>query len=136
MATNNKHESITLYPVWVGNLHDSVTEAVLKQKFSGFGSIDSCKIMKDSKGKTKNFGYVNFTVKSKAENAARKLNGSDVSGKPIKTKGPSVLRKEGYLKRAQNYRPLTDCTFFMDGIHCSKGEEVCTIPMCDHAQCA
>ena len=123
MATNKSVPS-GVYPVWVGNLHESVTENVLKQLFSGFGSMKSCAIMKDSKGKTKNFGYVNFTVKSVAENAARKLNGHEIRGKIIKTKGPAVLRKEGYLKMTRNYRPLTDCTFFVLGKGCAKGDEV------------
>ena len=127
MASKNstkKQVSVHIYPVWAGNLHDNVTEAILKQRFSGFGSVDSCKIMTDNRGKSKNFGYVNFTVKSIAENAARKLNGCDIEGKPVKTKGPTELRKEGHLKRSQNYRPLTDCTFFINGKGCTKGDEV------------
>ncbi len=127
MATTTQQVSERIYPVWVGNLNDSVTEAMIKQRFSGFGSIHSCKIMTDSRGKSKHFGYVNFTVKSTAENAARKINGCDIGGKAIKTKGPSVLRKEGYLNRSQNYRPLTDCTFFIEGKGCTKGDEVCTL---------
>ena len=127
MATANANGESKTYPVWVGNLHDGVTEGVLKQKFSGFGSIQSCKIMKDEKGKSKNFGFVNFVNKAKAENAAKKMNGCQLSGKVMKTKGPAVLRKEGHLKKAKNYRPLTDCSFFVEGKGCSKGDEVCQV---------
>ena len=130
MATAGKNKSQftpkqNLYPVWVGNLHDEITEPVLKQRFSGFGAIDSCKIMRDIKGQSKHFAYVNFINKAKAETAARKLNGFEFLGKPIKTKGPSVLKNEGHLKKKVNYRPLTDCAFYVEGKVCKHGKEVC-----------
>lgn len=113
------------HPVWVGNLHELVTEDELKQRFSGFGLITSCVIMKDKMGQSKQFGYINFVQKENAERAAKKLAGYQFHDKPIKTKGPSSLKKEGHLKKAINYRPLTDCSFFLDGNTCKNGNKVC-----------
>ena len=112
------------YPVWVGNLHENVTDDMLKQKFVGLGTVLSSKVMKDKKGRTKNFGYVNFASKGPAELAAKKLNGFEFMGKVMKTKGPDQLKKEGHMKQMTNFRPYTDCLFFMQGKVCKNGDQV------------
>ena len=112
------------FPVWVGNLHERVSEDMLRERFSSFGAIISCIIMKDDSNRSKNFGYVNFSNKSDAERAATKLSGFKFNGKPIKTKAPSALKKEGHLKKKTDYRVITDCSFFMSHKICTKGDKV------------
>ncbi len=41
------------YPVWVGDLQDNVDESDLRQIFISYGSITSCKIMRDEHGVSK-----------------------------------------------------------------------------------
>ena len=112
------------FPVWIGDLHFDVNEKELKQRFSGFGSIVSCHIKNDKHGRKKSSAYVNFTNQESAEKAARKLAGYFFNGKPIKTKGPRQLRSEGYLKAPVDFRPFTDCTFFVEDKVCKNGENV------------
>lgn len=112
------------FPVWIGDLHPDVSEKQLKQLFSGFGSIISCYIMKDKHGRQKHFAYVNFTNQQSAEKAAKKLAGYILNGKPIITKGPHLLLSEGFLKMQVDFRPLTDCAFFVDDKMCKNGESV------------
>ena len=110
--------------MWIGDLHSDVNEKELKQRFSGFGSIVSCHIKNDKHGRNKHSAYVNFSNQESAEKAARKLAGHYFNGKPIKTKGPHQLRSEGYLKTPVDFRPFTDCTFFMEDKVCKYGETV------------
>lgn len=116
------------YPVWVGSLHESVREKDLTRVFSKHGAIASCRVMKDEHGKSKKFGYVNFHKRAEAEKAAKNLVGFKIQGLPIKTKGPGVLQDQGHFKTtpsaAANYRPLTDCSFFIQGAKCKKGKKV------------
>ena len=116
------------YPVWVGSLHESVREKDLMRVFSKHGAVASYRLMRDEQGKSKKFGYINFRSRAEAEKAAKKLAGCKIQGQPIKTKGPRVLQEQGHFKTTPsavtNYRPLTDCTYFMQGAECKKGKTV------------
>jgi len=78
------------------------------------------------------FGYVTYSTEEDAERAARVFNGFNFNGNTIKTKGPRALREEGHSPRMSkssqqdnlDYRPYTDCSFFMQGNLCKKGENV------------
>ena len=41
------------YPVWVGNLKETVADKDLKRVFSKHGQIASCKVMVDERGNSK-----------------------------------------------------------------------------------
>ena len=117
----------TTYPVWIGNLKETVTEMELKRAFNKFtheGGIASTKIMRDHNGQSKKSGYVNFYSEAEAETAAKAMAGSKIASVPVKTKGPSVLRKEGHLDQSMDHRPITDCLFYMKTGSCKKGEQV------------
>lgn len=75
------------------------------------------------------FGYANFRLKDDAESVARIMEGYPLGGCQIKTKGPRVLKREGHTKEkirpnSPDYRPFTDCAFFMEGMRCKKGKSV------------
>ena len=81
------------------------------------------------------FGYVNFYGEADAETAASVKQGFKISGVSIKTKGPAMLSSQGHLTRSPpqpdglsppglNFRPLTDCSFFVVGKKCKKGGQV------------
>ena len=115
------------YPVWIGNLKETVKEKDLMRVFSKQhykGGIASCKIMRDENGQSKKFGYVNFNVEADAESAAVKMAGFKIESVPIKTKGPKALRESGHLAQTVDYRPLTDCSFYVQAGNCQKGEKV------------
>lgn len=114
------------FPVWVGSLKDPVNEKDLRQLFAKYGPISSVKLMKDNKtGKSKGFGWVNFLSRAAAETSAAEMAGLVYNGVAIKTSGPAELEKKGlFSPTKKNYRPLTDCSFFIQGKHCKNGDAV------------
>lgn len=46
-------QRVPTYPVWVGNLKDTVKKKDLKRVFSKVGQIASCKVMVDEAGKSR-----------------------------------------------------------------------------------
>lgn len=117
------------FPVWVGNLSLDVREHVLLNLFHKFGPIKNVVILKDASGKSKQCGFVNFLSQEVAETAARKMDGNEVLGQAIKTKGPRELLATGKSSTClpwgaeksekKDYRALTDCVFFMEKHECS-----------------
>jgi len=108
------------YPVWVGSLDASVDEVQLTLAFRHFGKIHSVVVQRDEFGRSKCFGYVNFTSASVAEKAAAAMNSKIIAGQKVKTKGPRVLQTEGYFVSGKDYRPFTDCRYFMKRGRCKR----------------
>lgn len=115
------------FPVWVGNLSLDVRELNLQSLFYKFGPIKSVVILKDNFGKSNKCGFVNFLSQEVAEYASVKMDGREVMGQAIKTKGPRELLATGkstalmpVLENAEkrNYKALTDCVFYMGGREC------------------
>lgn len=109
----------------------SATEVDLMNAFSGCGTVDSVKVMKDGKGKSRQFGYINYVREDDAERAARFGTLVLIQGRSIQVKGPKELEKEGHYKRkaaapsaGKDYRPLTDCLFFMEKGGCKSVDKV------------
>jgi len=64
----------------------------LKEMFEKYGEIKSSVVMKDSEGKSRGFGFVNFAVHDDATKAIEELNGKETDGKAL------------YVGRAQKKR--------------------------------
>ncbi|ESQ33383.1 hypothetical protein EUTSA_v10009520mg [Eutrema salsugineum] len=73
----------------INELHGTVTDADLKTIFGEFGEITSAVVMRDGKGKSRRFGFVNFKKSEAAVTAIENLNGT------------TVHEKELYVGRAQ-----------------------------------
>ncbi|GLJ36767.1 hypothetical protein SUGI_0740600 [Cryptomeria japonica] len=67
--------------VFVKNLSESTTDEDLKRSFGEYGSITSVVVMRDSEGKSRCFGFVNFENADDAANAVEFLNGKKVEDK-------------------------------------------------------
>ncbi|CAH2299073.1 oocyte zinc finger -like [Pelobates cultripes] len=65
--------SSKLYPVWVGNVTNKITENILRGKFEQFGPIHSMRILY-----SRTCAFINFTAKQDAERAFRALQGLNV----------------------------------------------------------
>ena len=127
------------FPVWVGNLSLDVKENILRCLFYKFGPIKSIVILKDASGKSKQCGFVNFLSQEVAECAALKMDGCEVLGQVMKTKGPRELLATGKstafvpvaeFTEKRDYRGLTDCVFYMErGQCCPKSGEVRSLPI-------
>ncbi|MCK4432142.1 MAG: RNA-binding protein [Candidatus Aminicenantes bacterium] len=71
--------------IYAGNLSYRMTEDSLKELFEQHGEVTSVKIIKDREtGRAKGFGFVEMSDKEKAENAIKKLDGTEVEGRNIK----------------------------------------------------
>jgi polyadenylate-binding protein len=69
--------------IYVKNLADEVDDDKLRELFAAFGNITSSKIMKTPGGKSKGFGFVNFSTPEEATKCVTEMNGKMLDGKPI-----------------------------------------------------
>lgn len=94
MERMRKYQGVNLY---VKNLSDDVDDDKIREEFATFGTITSCKIMRDDKGNSRGFGFVCFSHPDEATKAVTELNGRMVGQKPIYV--AIAQRKE--VRRAQ-----------------------------------
>ncbi|XP_020576165.1 polyadenylate-binding protein 2-like isoform X2 [Phalaenopsis equestris] len=78
--TAGKYQWVNLY---LKNLDDSIGDETLKEVFSEFGIITSCKIMRDPNGISKGSGFVAFSTPEEASRALTEMNGKMVGIKPL-----------------------------------------------------
>lgn len=78
--TADKYQGVNLY---LKNLDDSIGDEKLKELFSEFGTITSCKVMRDPSGISKGSGFVAFSTPEEASRALAEMNGKMVGIKPL-----------------------------------------------------
>ena len=70
--------------LYVGNLPYSLDDHSLQTEFSQFGQVESARVITDREtGRSKGFGFVEFSEKSDAEAAIEGLNGKDLMGRNV-----------------------------------------------------
>jgi RNA recognition motif-containing protein len=70
--------------LYVGNLPLSYKESDLEDLFKEFTSVISCKLIIDREtGRSKGFGFVEFSSKDEAVKAISELNGKDADGRAL-----------------------------------------------------
>ncbi|XP_022763416.1 polyadenylate-binding protein 2-like isoform X2 [Durio zibethinus] len=69
--------------LYVKNLDDSISDEKLKELFSQYGTITSCKVMRDPNGISKGSGFVAFSTPEEASRALVEMNGKVVVSKPL-----------------------------------------------------
>ncbi len=89
---NNKLRGAVTYSVWVGSLSEVTDKNALMAQFRKFGPLHSVKVIRDEAGKSKLHGYVNYHNQEVAEVAAREMNGAEICGRKVKTRGPTELK--------------------------------------------
>ncbi|CAK4031519.1 RNA-binding domain-containing [Lecanosticta acicola] len=67
--------------LYVGNLFFEVTTSQLESEFARFGQITNVRIVTDSRGMSKGFGYVEFSSQESAARAAQELNQATFQGR-------------------------------------------------------
>ena len=120
----SKKEMSATYPVWIGSLAPDVQETHLLETFNSYGPIASVRVIRDGSGRSKKFGFINFHSLRQAEMAAEFGQRALVNGRQVVVKGPQELQKDGHYKSSMDYRPLTDCLFFMEKGGCSNRDSV------------
>jgi len=76
----DKFQGLNLY---IKNLDDSIDDEKLNELFSEFGTITSCKVMRDPSGITRGSGFVAFSTAEDASRALAEMNGKMVVSKPL-----------------------------------------------------
>jgi len=69
--------------VFIKNLDKTIDNQALYDTFSDFGSILSCKVVTDSKGNSKGYGFVHYEAKEAADQAIAKVHGMLLNGKIV-----------------------------------------------------
>ncbi|GMH18143.1 hypothetical protein Nepgr_019984 [Nepenthes gracilis] len=79
-AAVDKYQGTNLY---IKNIDDSVDDEKLRELFSPFGSITSCKVMRDPNGVSRGSGFVAFSAAEEASRAVMEMNGKMILSKPL-----------------------------------------------------
>ncbi|RVE70705.1 hypothetical protein OJAV_G00067090 [Oryzias javanicus] len=86
--------------IYIKNFGDNLTDEKLKDVFSAFGKTLSVRVMKDEKGRSRGFGFVNFAHHEDAQKAVDEMNGKEMNGKIIYVgRAQKRLERQGELKR-------------------------------------
>ena len=92
--------------LYIGNLNFDTTDEELEAAFSEFGSVVSAIVVKDRvSGRSRGFGFVEFTDDDSAKNAKEGMNGKEVSGRPLRVDEAREQRQDrgsddgGYNRR-------------------------------------
>ena len=80
MEKLSKYQGVNLY---IKNLDDDFEDEKLRNEFEPFGTITSCKVMRDEKGKSKGFGFVCFSSPDEATKAVAEMNNKMIGNKPL-----------------------------------------------------
>ncbi|KAK4766392.1 hypothetical protein SAY87_008034 [Trapa incisa] len=85
--------------LYIKNLDESIDDEKLKELFSPFGTITSCKVMRDPNGVSRGSGFVAFATPEEASKALTEMLGKMVVSKPIYV--AHAQRKEDRRARLQ-----------------------------------
>lgn len=70
--------------LYVGNLAYGTDSAALEQMFSSFGNVSSAQVITDrDTGRSKGFGFVEFSDGQAAKTAIDEMNGKEVGGRAL-----------------------------------------------------
>lgn len=69
--------------LYIKNLDDNINDDSLKELFSEFGTIKSCKVLVDAQQQSKGFGFVAFATPEEANRALTEMNGKIIGRKPL-----------------------------------------------------
>ncbi|XP_021753342.1 polyadenylate-binding protein 2-like [Chenopodium quinoa] len=69
--------------LYIKNLDDTIDDDKLKEAFAPYGTITSCKIMRDPTGVSKGSGFVAFSTAEEASRALLEMNGKMLVSKPL-----------------------------------------------------
>ncbi|KAJ6774010.1 RNA BINDING PROTEIN [Salix purpurea] len=80
---NSRYEKLKAANLYLKNLDEKIDDEKLKELFSEFGSITSCKVMLDQQGLSKGSGFVAFSTPEEASRALNEMNGKMIGKKPL-----------------------------------------------------
>ncbi|XP_031267715.1 polyadenylate-binding protein 6-like [Pistacia vera] len=99
-------ENLKFTNLYVKNLAEDMTEDALHEMFSKFGKVCNVVIMKDGKGNSRGFGFVNFESAEEARKAVDVLNGALMGSKIL-----FVGRAQKKAERAERLKRELEDTY-------------------------
>ncbi|KAK4348701.1 hypothetical protein RND71_031456 [Anisodus tanguticus] len=116
--------------VYVKNLPETTSDEDLKKLFERYGTITSALVMKDTNGKTRCFGFVNFETSDAAASAVEQLNGSSLNEKVLfvgkaqkKSEREADLRAKFEQERASRFEKLKGANLYLKNLDDSVNDE-------------
>eukprot|EP00879_Flechtneria_rotunda_P000310 GHRR01000401.1.p1 GENE.GHRR01000401.1~~GHRR01000401.1.p1 ORF type:complete len:654 (+),score=211.27 GHRR01000401.1:245-2206(+) len=116
--------------VYVKNLNEDVDDAALKTLAEEFGEVVSAVVMRDDKGKSKCFGFVNYSDPDAAGKAVDTLTGREVNGKSLyagraqkKAEREAMLRNQFEEKRAERVQKYQGMNLYIKNLHDDVNDE-------------
>ncbi|XP_022594932.1 embryonic polyadenylate-binding protein-like isoform X1 [Seriola dumerili] len=86
--------------VYIKNFGEDYSDEKLKEVFSAFGRTLSVRVMRDERGHSRGFGFVNYANHEDAQKAVDEMNGKEINGKIIYVgRAQKRLERQGELKR-------------------------------------
>ncbi|XP_005146875.2 polyadenylate-binding protein 1-like [Melopsittacus undulatus] len=86
--------------IYIKNFGDDMDDDRLREIFSKFGKTLSVKVMMDSTGRSKGFGFVNFEKHEEAQKAVADMNGKEINGRMVYVgRAQKRLERQSELKR-------------------------------------
>ncbi|XP_056129523.1 embryonic polyadenylate-binding protein-like isoform X2 [Lampris incognitus] len=86
--------------VYIKNFDEDYTDEDLKEIFSKFGRTLSVRVMRDERGCSRGFGFVNYHNHEDAQKAVEMMNGKELNGKVLYVgRAQKKLERQGELKR-------------------------------------
>uniref|UniRef100_A0A8D0A1V2 Polyadenylate-binding protein n=1 Tax=Sander lucioperca TaxID=283035 RepID=A0A8D0A1V2_SANLU len=86
--------------VYIKNFGEDYTDEKLMEVFTAFGRTLSVRVMKDERGRSRGFGFVNYANHEDAQKAVNEMNGKEINGKIIYVgRAQKRLERQGELKR-------------------------------------
>ncbi|KAK7357157.1 hypothetical protein VNO80_16440 [Phaseolus coccineus] len=79
----SRYEKLQGANLYLKNLDDNFSNEKLRDFFSEFGTITSCKVTVDSNGHSKGSGFVAFSTPEEASKALNEMNGKLIGRKPL-----------------------------------------------------
>ncbi|KAK1554938.1 hypothetical protein Q3G72_019430 [Acer saccharum] len=127
---DQKSSSPKFTNVYVNNLSETTTAEDLKKVFGSYGTITSSVVMKDSNGKSRCFGFVNFQSPDDAAAAAENLNGSSNGDKvwyagraQKRAERESELRAKFEQERISRFEKLKAANLYLKNLDDSINDE-------------
>ncbi|XP_061687367.1 embryonic polyadenylate-binding protein B-like isoform X1 [Syngnathoides biaculeatus] len=86
--------------IYIKNFGEDYTDDNLKDVFSAYGKTLSVRVMKDERGHSRGFGFVNYANHEDAQKAVDEMNGKEFNGKFLYVgRAQKRLERQGELKR-------------------------------------
>ncbi|XVF29887.1 hypothetical protein REPUB_Repub16aG0009200 [Reevesia pubescens] len=118
----SRYEKLQAANLYLKNLDDSIDTEKLKELFSEFGTISSCKILLDPQGVSKGSGFVAFSTPEEASKALNGMNGKMIGKKPLyvavaQRKDERKARLQSYFTQLRTHGAMSPLASGIPGFH-------------------